>query len=143
MKARSPGSAIELFLRLPSMLAGERSPATSIAIGAVFGASGFLCTMFIGFGIVPVVFWVSGVFAIINGVRKIHVAPVEDSFARARLDAIPLPVSYCFECKRVLSHPSERCVYCSSGGECFQVQTELDRRLALTRISAEEKRSHA
>lgn len=143
MKARGPGSAIELFLRLPTMVAQERSPATSIGIGAVFGVSGFLFTMFIGFGLVPIIFWVSGVFAIINGVRKIHVAPIEEPLARAPLDAIPLPASYCFECKRVLSYPSERCQYCSSGGECFQVQTELDRKLALTRIGAEEKRSHA
>lgn len=143
MKPQGPGSSIELFLRLPSMLARERSPATSIIVGAVFGLCGMLFSLFLGIGLVPIVFWVSGVFAIVNGVRKIHVTPVEEPIARARLDAIPLPASYCFECRRVLTYPSERCQYCSSGGECFQVQTELDRRLALSRIGAEEKRSHA
>lgn len=140
MKPVPPSSILELFLRLPGMVARERSPATLFIIGGAFGLGGLLLAFGAGLGLVPVVFWVAGLFAIIRGFQQVHTRPHVDPLRDVQLDAAPLPITLCFQCRRLLEFPSERCQFCANGGECFQVTTEVDRRLALTRLRSEEGR---
>ncbi|MDX2014871.1 MAG: hypothetical protein SFW67_32040 [Myxococcaceae bacterium] len=140
MKPGAPNSVLELFLRLPNMIARESSPVTLFVIGGVFALGGLILVLGAGPGLTTIVLWGTGVFAIVKGIQRVHTPPPVDPFRHLRLDGAPLPIALCFQCRRLLEFSTERCPFCSNGGECFQVATEVDRRLAQTRLRSEEER---
>jgi predicted RNA-binding protein with PUA domain len=59
--------------------------------------------------------------------------------AQQTLQQAIIPFVFCFGCRQVI--PERPCDACDAETELFQVTTETDRRLAVSRLSAEADRT--
>jgi hypothetical protein len=140
MRRLAPLSFLELFFRLPEMLRRERNPTSLVIIGAAFGVGGLLSSVALGLSLWSLIFLTSGLFSVVIGLKRVRTAPARATlhFAPSQLTTKPLPFLLCFTCRTIVELPAGQCPSCEYAGECFEVATEIDRRLVLARISAEK-----
>ena len=76
--------------------------------------------------------------------RRLRGAPAKAerasiAVATASVQQASIPLLFCFGCRRVIAE--RPCVECDRETEIFEVTTETDRRLAVSRLAAEGERT--
>lgn len=129
-------SIFELFLQLPGMLARERSRGTALAVGGVFGLVGVIYAFAFGLGLLSVLFIASALVAFVASSRLSSAPEARSGAAAIELcREAGVPFVFCFTCRSTVDamNPCE-----CTDREHFEVRSEAERQLVITRLTAEK-----